>query len=171
MKSTYLKQIVGLLAASSVAVSAFAQYAWLDEHGVKQFSDIPPPSSVPQSRILKQPHRIVGNTPAAAPAAPSDATATNSSASAKAPMTTAEQNADFNKRKLEKAEKDKKAAEEAKRQASQAENCARAASALSSLKSGIRVMTTGSDGQRAYLSDEDRAKEEAQTQSVVDSCK
>ncbi|MFI4938854.1 MAG: DUF4124 domain-containing protein [Burkholderiales bacterium] len=171
MKSTYLKQIVVLLAASSVAVSALAQYVWLDEHGVKQFSDIAPPSSVPQSRILKQPRRIGGDTPVAAPAAPSGATATDSSASAKAPMTTTEKNADFNKRKLAKAEQDKKAEEEAKRQASQAENCARATSALNSLKSGIRVMTTGSDGQRAYLSDEDRAKQEAQQQSVVDSCK
>ena len=45
-----------------------AQWVWLDEKGLKQFSDRPPPNSVPQKRILKQPAQTAA--PLAAPVAP-----------------------------------------------------------------------------------------------------
>lgn len=169
MNPSHLTKIAMLLASFCIYSNALAQYEWLNEHGVKQFSDIAPPGDVPQDRILKQPRSAAGGaTPAAVP---SDAAQEDRPAPAKAPMTTAEKNAAFNKHKLEKAENDKKAVEEAKRQTVKADNCARAASYLASLKSGIRIANTDSNGERAYLTDEDRAKEEARTQSVVDDCK
>jgi hypothetical protein len=171
MKLRYLKQLAMLLAMSGAVASAFSQYVWLNEHGIKEFSDIAPPSSVPQERILKQPHGASWVAPPVAPAPPPGAASEDSSAADKTPMTTAEKNTDFNKRTLAKADKDKKAEEDAKRQASVVDTCARAASYLNSLKSGIRIATTASNGERSYLTDQDRATEEAQTQSVVDSCK
>ena len=36
-----------------LAAGASAQYIWLNEKGRKQFSDTPPPASVPKHRILK----------------------------------------------------------------------------------------------------------------------
>lgn len=41
--------------AGAIALPALAQYAWLDARGVRQFSDRPPPPSVPDHRILKAP--------------------------------------------------------------------------------------------------------------------
>ena len=32
-----------------------AQYVWLNDKGVKQYSDMPPPAAVPNQRILKSP--------------------------------------------------------------------------------------------------------------------
>lgn len=53
------------VAAGAIALPAQAQYVWLDARGVRQFSDRPPPPSVPDSRILKGPGKpstvITGN--------------------------------------------------------------------------------------------------------------
>ena len=85
----------------------------------------------------------------------------------KEPKTTAEKEADYKKRKLEQAEKDKKAGEEAKRKESNDENCARAKSYLQSLKSGVRITSTDSNGERSYLSDDDRIKEKARAEEAI----
>jgi len=148
-----------LLAALGASSHALAQWVWVDEHGVKQFSDVAPPPNIPPDHILKQPHGGATLPP------PSDAPA----AADKAPMTTAEKNADFNKRKQEQAEKAKKADEEVKRQAAKTDNCSRATGYLAGLKNGERITTTNANGDRSYLSDDDRAKEQARVQSVIDS--
>lgn len=55
-----------LLLASSLA---HAQYSWIDEKGVRQFSDRPPPPGTPAEKILKAPGHAA--TPAVAtPASP-----------------------------------------------------------------------------------------------------
>jgi len=156
-----------LLVTLGVASYALAQYVWVDEHGVKQFTDVAPPPNTPQNRILKQPHA-----PTATPqsnASPDDAGADNA---AKAPQTTAEKEADYKKRKLDQAEKDKKAAEESKRKQANDENCTRAKTYLDSLKSGVRISSIDSKGERSYLSDDDRAKEQDHAQEAINtSCK
>jgi hypothetical protein len=168
MKSNYLKQIAMLLATCCVAASAFAQYVWLDDHGVKQYSDVAPPSNVPPNRILKQPH---GGTvaPKADTSAdkPTDAAADSA---AKAPMTTADKEADYKKRKQEQADKDKKATDEAKRKQANEESCARSKAYLDQLKNGTRITGSDANGERTYMSDDERAKEAAKTQETVDTC-
>jgi Domain of unknown function (DUF4124) len=164
MKMYRLLQMIVTLAAISAAGSSFAQWIWVDEHGVKQFSDQAPPPNVPQNHILKQPHHTAETSTAVGDT--TDAGGTDPAA--KAPPTVAEQNADYNKRKQEQAAKAKKDAEEANRQAAKSENCARASNYLANLKSGVRVGTVDSNGERGYMSDDERAKEEARTQSVLD---
>ncbi|HSY29216.1 MAG TPA: DUF4124 domain-containing protein, partial [Burkholderiaceae bacterium] len=166
MKSTYLKQIAMLLATCCVAASAFAQYVWLDDHGVKQFSDVAPPSNIPPNRILKQPH-------GGAPAPQADTTSADkpgdaAADSAKTPMTTAEKEADYKKRKQEQADKDKKAADEAKRKELAEKNCALSKTYLEQLKNGTRITGSDANGERTYMSDDERAKEAAKTQETVD---
>ena len=167
MKHHYLKRFLAISLGLLVASSALAQYVWLDEHGVKQFSDVPPPGNVPQNRILKQPHRTTADQPA--PATADDAKKDGASTD-KAPMTTAEKNADFNKRKQEKEAKEKKAEEEATRQAQNEANCKNARNYLNTLKSGIRISSTDDNGQRSYMSDADRAQEQQKAQEAVDNC-
>jgi hypothetical protein len=166
MKTASLKSAAVFVASLSFATSTLAQYVWLDEKGVKQFSDMPPPISVPQNRILKQPGASAvsidkNTTPSEAPA---------EAPKGKAPMTTAEKNADFQKRKNEQAEKDKKAADEAKRKANQAQNCERAQEYAGSLSSGLRVSRTDKNGERIYLSDEQREKELQEARAVLADC-
>ena len=49
-------QLAALLASLWLSMaSAHAQYVWVDEKGLKQYSDRAPPASVPLKRILKAP--------------------------------------------------------------------------------------------------------------------
>jgi hypothetical protein len=158
---------LGLLLSSAGSL-AIAQYVWVDGKGVKQYSDVPPPASIPRNQILKEP----GVTRAAPPAAatPTEG-APADTAKAQAPLTTAERNADFQKRKLEQADTDKKAAEKAKQLADKAANCEKARSYARTLDDGVRISTTDKNGERSILSDEQRATEVKNTQRVISDCK
>lgn len=86
-------------------------------------------------------------------------------------MTTAERNADFQKRKIEQADKEKKAADDAKRAADKAKNCDRARAYQRALDSGQRLGNTDKNGERYYLSDEQRAQEAQATRNILNDCK
>jgi hypothetical protein len=176
MKTNWLKCTAAALATLSLAVAAHAQYVWLDEKGVKQYSDMAPPASVPQSRILKVPGSasrspLPSGSDAAADKADTSAGGTAASAKTKLPMTTAEQNADFLKRKTEQAEKDKKSADKAKLDADKTRNCERAREYSRALESGERITRTGKSGERYFLNDDQRAQESRETRRVLDECK
>lgn len=154
---------IAALLVAGLAGHAHAQYAWIDDRGVKQYSDQPPPVSVPTSRILRQPGGAPSTaTPVSAPAAPVVPAAARS---------LAERNAEFRKRQAEQAEKDKKAAEETRIAADRLRNCERARDYQRALDSGVRIGTTGKDGERAFLSDEQRARELQETRRVLADCR
>jgi hypothetical protein len=154
------------LTALSLTGAAFAQYVWLDEKNVKQYSDMPPPSSIPANRILKQP----SGAPAAAPTQAASSTA-GVSAPAKTELTAAEKNAEFRKRKAEQVEKEKKSADEARLAEEKAKHCERAREYNRTLESGERISRADRNGERSYLSDEQRAKEMRETRRMLEDCK
>lgn len=167
MNTIQLKRLTVMaatLAALCSTATAFAQYVWVDEKGVKQFSDMPPPATVPANRILKQP----GSKPAEAAA---EGVTPPAPQPAKGEMTTAEKNAEFRKRKTEQAEKEKKAAEETRTASEKAKNCERARDYLRALESGERLTRTDRNGERAFLSDEQRQQETKETRRIVQDCK
>lgn len=167
MKRVSLSNILAVsvtLSALFSPATASAQYIWLDEKGTKQFSDMPPPPSVPSSRILKQ--------PAGRPASSTqDGGETAVAAPARTEPTIAEKNAEFRKRKAEQAEKEKKAAEEAQRAADNAKNCERAKDYQRLLDSGERIARTDKNGERSFLSDEQRAQESRENKRNLAECK
>ncbi len=172
MNYLYLKRIttstIASLLIGLLSPHAIAQYVWLDDKGIKQYSDMPPPATVPNKRILKS----VGPVPEAR--APDVATGSeNVAAAGKAqlPLTTAEKNADFQKRRLEQFGKDKKAADDAQRTADKNKNCERASAYQNALESGQRISQQGKDGQRAYLSDVNRAQELRDIKRILSECK
>lgn len=168
LKVIFTAAVLSTLSFSSVA---YAQYIWLNEKGVKQYSDMPPPASVPKKRILKEPGSHASSQ-ATVPAEPAvQGTPVDAEAKDNAPMTTAEKNADFQKRRAEQAEKEKKAAEEAQRAADKAKNCERARAYQRALQSGVRVSRTDKNGERSFLNDEQRAKEAQDAQRALDECK
>jgi hypothetical protein len=148
-----------------------AQYAWVDEKGLKQFSDRPPPPSTPLSKILKAPgvpNTLVAATGAdAAPTAP----ATDAAAKAKPAPTLAERNAEFRKRNKEQAEQAQKAAEEAQRTAERKENCDAAREHKTAFESGVRISTTDKNGERSFISDDERAKRAAKVNKILEGCR
>lgn len=154
-----------LLAALLLAPAAHAQHVWLDENGRKQYSDIPPPASIPPHRILKQPGLK------SLPPTSVDTGEAKKAAESSAPASLAEREADFRKRRVEQAEKDKKAAEEARIAEENKKRCASARDYLQSLEAGERIARRNSKGERQFLSDEERKKETAEAKRMLDACK
>jgi hypothetical protein len=149
--------------------TALAQYVWLDEKGVRQYSDQPPPASVPNSHILKQPGAVVQ--PAVSAMSSNEQASTAGAATSQAPMTMEEREADFRRRRAEQAEKEKKVAEEARQAANRKKNCQRARAYHQALASGERISRTGDNGERSFLTDEQRERELRETRAVLNECK
>jgi hypothetical protein len=166
--------VILAILALSVPIAAIAQYVWLDENGSKHYSDIPPPASIPNNRILKAPgtSSAMQTTPPDAPASvQTDDQASAAKAAVKTPKTIAEKNADFLKRKAEQTEKEKKAADEAKRLADKAKYCERAREYQRALDSGQRIAQTNKNGERVIMGDEQRAQELRETKQNLAECK
>jgi hypothetical protein len=171
-----MKHICLMIVIASLAIGlsapASAQYIWLDKNNVKHYSDTPPPKDIPNKRILKSPRGGMQakniNESSSDSAAASNGSA--STAKKQAPLSTAEKNADYNKRKMEQAEKNKKADEEKKRADAKAQNCARAREYQRTLNSGQRISRTNASGEREFISDEDRSRESAAANDALKEC-
>jgi hypothetical protein len=159
-----LRHTLALLALAGIGLpyTAQAQYAWVDERGAKQYSDMPPPASVPANRIIKQPR------------SPVSTTATGSTETITAPtpeMTAAEKNAEFRKRKIALDEKERKASDDAKRAAEKAKYCEQAREYNRTLESGVRISRMDKNGERAFLTDEQRMQEQQEAKRMLEDCK
>jgi type IV secretory pathway VirB10-like protein len=146
---------------------AQAQYVWINAKGVREYSDRPPPPSTPAANILKRPQSaaLVSEPPVtAAPAA-------TAAPAKQAPPSLAARDADFRKRQQERAKEEQKAADEAQRKESLAENCASALQHKAMLESGIRVADTAANGERTFLSDQERAARLAKTRRILEGCR
>lgn len=157
------------LAAVLLALSsqALAQYLWIDERGVKQLSDRPPPPNIPDKNILKAPGKPLFNPYAPAPdEQPADAPDNK----AKAQPTLGERNADFNKRKAEAAQAAQKTADEARRKAAEQSNCEAARNNQRALDEGLRMTTYDKDGQRIVMGDAERAELAKKTRQALANC-
>lgn len=166
MKTSLTTRLVLSLVFAGATAAAHAQYIWLDEHGVKQFSDQPPPSSISKKQILKEPGRAMRSISDSEPENSDD----DSAKADTAPKTTEEKNADYIKRRAEKADKAKKAAEKAQAEADKAKNCERARQYQNSLASGERISTTGENGEHSFMSDEQRAQDMNENRQILQDC-
>jgi hypothetical protein len=160
--------ILAVLFATSCFIghSAFAQtpYVWVDDKGVKQFSDQPPPASVPKSRIIKFSGKSMDNQDA-----PSDASS-DANKPAKPADSVADKELAYKKHREEVAAQEKKDTEAQKNAAAKAENCKRMRDYKTSLDSGQRIAETDANGNRSYMSDEKRAQETSSLSQNLGDC-
>ncbi|MES2260081.1 MAG: DUF4124 domain-containing protein [Pseudomonadota bacterium] len=179
MKHHRMARAMPLLLAGALlagAPAARAQYIWLDDKGLKQLSDQPPPPSVPQNRILKQPRQPGGApaTNAAPPAAAADGEVAAPDAAQqpkpKLPASVAERNADYTKRRAEAQASEQKATQEAAKKAEQASNCESVRNNQRALDDGIRMTTYDKSGQRVIMSDAERAQQAKRNQAALANC-
>jgi hypothetical protein len=160
-----------LLAATALmafASLAQAQYMWIDEKGIKQFSDRAPPPSIPLKNILKSPPGVatavlVPTEQAAAAPAPV--------AKPKAAPTMADRNADYNKRQKDKADLEQKEKDEREAKVARAEHCEALRATKRSFESGERIGVQDKSGERGYLTDHQRAIESAKVEKALAACK
>jgi hypothetical protein len=163
------RPLLRLLSAGALmllAQLAHAQYSWIDEKGTRVFSDRPPPPGTPANRILKAPRSSNLIPDNIAPPATVDAPADKP----KQP-TLAEREADYRKRQAERQDSDKKAQEDAGRKAAQQEMCANARQEERQLASGMRISEMQANGERGYISDEERARRLARSRQALADCR
>lgn len=150
------------------ATAAHAQYVWIGANGTRQYSDRPPPPSTPAAKILKSPGRPAMEPPAAAADSAADAQA---SAAAAKPPTLAEREAAFRERSKARQEQEGKQQEEATRQRRLAEHCEAARESQAQLDSGIRIAHIGPDGEKTYLSDQEKAARNERIKRALQECR
>ena len=170
-----LKTLVVALATASFALSAFAQWQWIDKDGRKVFSDRSPPAEINEKDILKRPGGrgsvAAGAAGESAPAVP--ALTISAAAKGSAPkLTGKDAQLEAKKKQAEDEEAVKKKAEDEKVVAAKADNCNQAKRYLSTLDSGVRMANTNAKGEREIMDDSKRAEEKKRAQGVADtSCK
>jgi hypothetical protein len=161
--------LAALALGTMLALPALAQWKWVDGSGRVQYSDLPPPSGVPDKDILQRPNsaqRRSSTLPAAPASAASGALVPRPvDPELEAKRKKAEQDEDAKKKAQQKAE-------EAKVAAAKADNCTRARAQLRTLDSGVRVARTNDQGEREVLDDAGRAEEAKRTRDIIASdCK
>lgn len=152
-----------------VTTLALAQYVWIDEKGLRQYSDRPPPQSVPLKRILKAPDLSRLQQEASKQVA-TVSEAQSALTPAPAAPTLAERNAAFLKRRADQAENEKKAAEEAARKADAVSRCEDLRKSKLLDDTGIRIAIINQQGERDVMSDEERAQRRKKILAALEKC-
>ena len=159
MKKLMSLQLLAGTALMLAASLAQAQYVWVDDKGIKQYSDRAPPGSTPVKNILKSPSPIKD------PVVELDPLLATKP-SVKAPASLAEREADYRKRSEEKAKADKEAAAVAAHLAQRQALCNAARASQTQLATGRRLR--GPDG--AFMDNNQRAAQEARANNILSEC-
>jgi type IV secretory pathway VirB10-like protein len=141
------------------------QYVWIDDNGIKHFSDRPPAPSVSRNRMLMEPD----STPPMTQPAPLQTSEPGQKSTT--PSNIAEHNADFVKRRASAAAAEQQSAQEAEQRAALARNCDDMLKNQRLLESGAPISSVASDGSRAFLSDEARALASKRNQDALARCR
>lgn len=142
-----------LLLLSSTSTFA-ALNKWVDANGKVHYSDQPPPANVKAETLRTAP---AASEPAKAGSAPA------------ASKTLAEREMELKKAQQAKKEASKKAAQEQAEANEKKENCAAAQQSLKMLQYDVRLSDIDANGERYYLSDEQRQQRIAKAQQAVSS--
>jgi len=159
-----------MLLAGSLAPSGAASptWQWRDAQGNIQFSDRPPPQSVPEKDILKRPPgvrgplRIVSSEPAPEASAPAARSATSEPA-----LSASDRKAQAEEAKRLKDEAAERKAIEASNAKIRADNCKASQAYLRDLEAGQRIARTNNKGEREFLDDQQRAAEIAKARAIA----
>jgi Domain of unknown function (DUF4124) len=149
-----MRKALLLMTSLVFAGAAGAQHKWVDQNGRIQYGDTPPTGA--RSSPLRAPAG-----PGYRPEAKEDQAGSDEAKAdevKKAPMTTAEKEADFRRRQQEAEKEREKQAKAQEEVATKRENCARAKENLRVLEGG-RVARIDSKGERYYLDDAQLAQE------------
>ncbi len=150
-----------VLATCLYALTASAQWQWLDQDGRRVFSDRPPPADVPEKNILKRPgSRGTIVPPPAAPAAPTAAPAASQAG--------VDKGLEEKRKQAEAAEAAKRKEEEARSARIRAENCTRAQQAKAGVDSGVRMARINDKGEREFMDEAAIAAESQRLQAIID---
>jgi hypothetical protein len=147
-----MKRLPVIVAALAFSAAAAAQaYKWVDADGKVRYGDTPPPGV--KATPLRPPPGPISSPAPASPDAKKDKPLSPEAA--------------FRKRQMERDEAEQKAAKERDDAERKRSNCESAQSRLRLLQSGARVATVDAQGERVFISDEERARDLERTQKAV----
>ena len=153
----WLALIAGAVCAQTAPLPPL--WKWIDAGGQVQFSDLPPPLSVPERDILERPTRQQQRAAALAAAA------------ASAPTSIGQARTDPELEARRKRAADEQAAQQRqlldRDSAVRADNCQRARAHLAALNDGLRMTRTNAQGEREVLDDKARAEEMQRARGVL----
>jgi len=161
------KTLVLAVASSTLTLSAYAQWQWVDNAGRKVFSDRAPPVEIKDKNITKRPADKLNsaNQPlieTLVSGAPTGLSLVN------APRISGKDaELESRKKKVENEEILKKKLEEEKVSKIKSDICDRARINLATLKSGIRMTSANANGEREYFDEARLAAETLRTQDVI----
>lgn len=168
---TKFKLALTFMAASALfTLNSQAQYVWVNEKGMKQFSDVPPPKGTPKERILKAPG-VRQNVEEKGTATEKNEVSKSEIEKLQKPETLASKNEDFNKRRIAREESEKKAAQEQQLNQDKQKNCGKAKAYQQSLESGMPILTRNQNGERIILDETQRNQELAEAKKILNECK
>ena len=156
-----MKRWIWIALAAVAAGTAHAQaYRWVDKDGHVGYGDTPPPGA------KTTPLRDVAPADTSAPAAPA-ADANAGKETKQGPLTPAEKELEFRRRMKEAQEAAAKADKERQEAEAKKANCEGAQQSLQTLESGQRITRIDSNGERYYISDDQRAQDTARAREAV----
>jgi len=150
--------------AALLPMTAQAQWAWKESNGSTVFSDLPPPPSIPEDRIIRRPGR---NAPATNPASPGGAPAAATPPAAGAPAATrsmSELAASLEKQRKERLEDERKEADAATQRQKRAADCQRLEQHRQAVADGSRVRSPSAGG---VMGDAEREQEAARLDEQI----
>ena len=163
--------------ACLIALTAAAQWQWLDKDGRKVYSDRAPPADVLEKNIVKRPGGMAKAPVKAEPALNADGTevvaAQSPQVASSAPkLSGVDKELMEKKKQAADAEAARHRAEEERVTKVKVENCALGKQAKAGLDSGVRIGRTNAQGEREIMDDAARAAETKRVQNIIDSsCK
>ncbi len=172
---------ITLVAVLATGAVAHAQWKWRDESGQINYSDQPPPKGVPASRILSSVEPRAGATPTPLPSSASApvggipsvnataprADAAGAAAAAKADpapradaasKSAADRALEAKLREKERELADRKREEEEQKTAARSRACEAMRADMRTLESGMRIARVNPQGEREFLTDDERAQ-------------
>ncbi|OGA98020.1 MAG: hypothetical protein A3E79_15515 [Burkholderiales bacterium RIFCSPHIGHO2_12_FULL_61_11] len=156
-----LKNVFFVTIGGAFALTAWAQWQWIDKDGRKVFSDRSPPAEIQEENILKRPgnHQLV----------PVSASAAALSKASAPRLSGKDAQLEARKKQAEEEDAAKKKAEAGKIEKARADNCERARKGLASFQSGVRIAVTNAKGEREIMDDNARALETKRLQGIAGS--
>lgn len=179
MKLSPLAALLLALAGTAAPPDAAAQYQWRDGNGRMVFSDRPPPGAVPAASLVRTPTpaRPAASSAATAGTSPSTAAPATAAPAAgpvpgSAPAGLADRELEQRRRQTERAAQEKAEADQRAANERQARACEESRNALRALDSGMRVARVNAQGEREFLSDEERERRSVELRrDLKDSCR
>jgi hypothetical protein len=177
MKLPHTIKIISVaLAGGLFALSALAQWQYIDKDGRKVFSDRAPPADIQEKNILKRPAGSVKAPSAAGTEAAASIASSKPKTAASAPAVKAsapklsgkDTELEAKKKKAEEEEAARKKVEDEKVAKAKAETCDRAKNGLAALQSGVRMAGVNAKGEREVYDDAKRVAETKRIQEVAD---